>query len=200
MNSVAFLIVPIDCSSRHRFLSHFSFHISHFPMLCTGATIMSLWIRVPVAGQFFALAMALDIATGVLVAGHRGLWSSRGMSPGLRIKGGEALLIGLLFVIENQTHAPLGTAVASWFAFRELGSSLENLARLGVQIPPWLGRSLALLERDGAQSTPPPPPSSSPPPTASEESSEHHSSFQHNSTERDVREQPPREHLPHNHI
>lgn len=134
--------VQIDSTSRLADASARLWHILEI----TGALIAAAWLSVPVAGQLYIIAMAFDVLTGVLAAGKIRKWSSKGMSLGLRIKAGESLVIGMLFVVEHFNHLPLGTGIAGWFAFREIGSALENLTRMGVQLPPWLAGRIKQME------------------------------------------------------
>ncbi len=109
----------------------------------------------------FPLAMALDYATGSAAALKAGQWSSSVARNGLAHKGGmiaavlaAACLDGAMYVLVTflpAVHLPFEyPAVASplvlcWYVLTELGSVLENAAKLGAPIPPFLKKALAAL-------------------------------------------------------
>ena len=108
--------------------------------------------------------MALDYLTGSLAAKAHGEWSSRVAREGLWHKLGEivALLVAALcdialMVIFASSAAPIlgGYArrgwitliVSLWYILTELGSILENAARLGAPIPKALIEGVGRLKQ-----------------------------------------------------
>ena len=110
------------------------------------------------------VCMALDYLTGSLAAKAHGEWSSRVAREGLWHKLGEivALLVAALCDIALQVifataAAPIlgGYArrgwitliVSLWYILTELGSILENAARLGAPIPKALIEGVGRLKK-----------------------------------------------------
>lgn len=109
----------------------------------------------------FPLAMALDYATGSAAAIKAGEWSSGAARSGLAHKGGmiaavlaAAFLDGAMYVLVTflpAIHLPfdypaLATPlVLCWYVLTEIGSVIENAAKLGAPIPPFLKKALAAL-------------------------------------------------------
>lgn len=103
-----------------------------------------------------ALAMFLDYVSGTLAAKHTGTWSSKAAREGLFHKGGIilvttcALLADVLFctaipVIPVDTgfenpgvFLPL---VLAWYIITEIGSVMENSAKMGAPLPRWFLRA-----------------------------------------------------------
>jgi len=103
--------------------------------------------------------MLLDYFTGSLAAAKNGEWSSSRAREGLWHKGGMLLvvcvavgadvLIGLLL---NNTAirlpftytALLTPIVIAWYTVTELGSVIENAAKMGAPIPKWLKKILKI--------------------------------------------------------
>jgi toxin secretion/phage lysis holin len=120
------------------------------------------------------VCIVLDYVTGSWAARARGEWSSETAREGLWHKLGEivALLVAALAdlgvgVLRNTAAAPLVgeelryrgyivLVVAVWYIFTELGSILENAARLGAPIPEKLIRGIGKLKGkvDKADHTP----------------------------------------------
>ena len=120
------------------------------------------WAGIAVA--IMVICMALDYVTGTWAAKAHGEWSSKVAREGLWHKLGEivALLVASLAdlgvsVVLQTAAAPLVgegyqyrgyivLVVATWYIFTELGSILENAARLGAPIPGWLIRGIGKLK------------------------------------------------------
>lgn len=110
------------------------------------------------------VCMLLDYITGTWAARAHGEWSSAKARDGLWHKLGEivALLVAALCdiavgVILSSAAAPLigdyrhrgyiTLIVAVWYIFTELGSILENAAKLGAPIPEKLIRGIGRLKK-----------------------------------------------------
>ena len=128
------------------------------------AFLTSLWGWLGWAVIVFAACMLLDWITGSLAARAKGEWSSAIARQGLWHKLGEivALLVAALCdiaiaVIINSAAAPIfgdftyrnyiTLVVAIWYIFTELGSIIENAAKLGAPIPNWLMKGIALMKK-----------------------------------------------------
>lgn len=142
------------------------------------------WTGVAVA--IFIVCMVLDYVTGSLAARAHGEWSSKVAREGLWHKLGEivALLVAALCdiavrVVLSTAAAPLigrieyqgwiVLIVTAWYVFTELGSILENAAKLGAPIPEWLIKGVGRLKKrtDAAEIVP----ESVHPPDAADETS-----------------------------
>lgn len=110
-----------------------------------------------------------DYATGTWAAKSKGEWSSAVAREGLWHKLGEiiALLVAtcvditinvLLHMEALDTILPVELPsripfyftlmVAMWYIFTELGSIIENAAKLGAPIPEWLSKSILKLKEN----------------------------------------------------
>ena len=120
------------------------------------------WVGIVVA--IMICCMALDYVTGTWAAKAHAEWSSQAAREGLWHKLGEivALLVAILCdiavgVILSSAAAPLigdyhhrgyiTLVVAIWYIFTELGSILENAAKLGAPIPEKLIKGIGRLKR-----------------------------------------------------
>lgn len=128
------------------------------------ALILALLGWMGVAVLILLACMALDYITGSLAAKARGEWSSTIAREGLWHKLGEiaALTVAALCDFAVQTilaaspvHILDGAVswqgyatliVCAWYTFTELGSILENAAKLGAPVPKWLTSGLEKLK------------------------------------------------------
>lgn len=106
--------------------------------------------------------MAVDYISGTIDAMRDGGWSSKIARDGIFHKGGMVLtvfvalladqLIGL--VLGNIPAIPLpwdysvviAPMVITWYIITELGSIVENAAKMGAPVPPWLVKFLVVVE------------------------------------------------------
>ena len=106
--------------------------------------------------------MAVDYISGTVAAMRDASWSSKVARDGIFHKGGMVLtvfvalladqLIGL--VLGNIPAIPLpwdyGVLIApmviTWYIITELGSIVENAAKMGAPVPPFLLKILATVE------------------------------------------------------
>jgi len=117
--------------------------------------------------------MALDYITGTWATRAHGEWTSTKARDGLWHKLGEIVALCVVAlcdvavgVILSSAAAPLigdyhhrgyiTLIVAIWYIFTELGSILENAARLGAPIPERLIRGIGRLKKkaDGTDPVP----------------------------------------------
>jgi toxin secretion/phage lysis holin len=120
------------------------------------------WVGIAVAVMLFC--MVLDYITGTWAAKAHAEWTSEKAREGLWHKLGEivALLVAALCdiavgVILSSAAAPLigdyhhrgyiTLIVAVWYIFTELGSILENAAKLGAPIPEKLIKGIGRLKK-----------------------------------------------------
>ena len=131
--------------------------------LLSAAVALLGWVGIAVA--IMIACMLLDYITGSWAARAHGEWSSKAAREGLWHKLGEvvALLVAALAdlgvsVILSTAAAPLVgedyqhrgyivLVVAVWYIFTELGSILENAAKLGAPIPEKLIRGIGRLKK-----------------------------------------------------
>lgn len=131
--------------------------------LLSAAVALLGWVGIAVA--IMIACMVLDYITGSWAARANGEWSSKVAREGLWHKLGEvvALLVAALAdlgvsVILSTAAAPLVgedyqhrgyivLVVAVWYIFTELGSILENAAKLGAPIPEKLIRGIGRLKK-----------------------------------------------------
>ncbi len=131
--------------------------------ILSAAVALLGWVGIAVA--IMLVCMALDYITGTWAAKAHGEWSSKVAREGLWHKLGEivALLVAALAdlgvsVILSTAAAPLVGAdyqhrgyivlvVAVWYIFTELGSILENAAKLGAPIPEKLIKGIGRLKK-----------------------------------------------------
>lgn len=128
------------------------------------AFLSALWGWVGWAIVIMIACMLLDYITGTWAAKAHGEWSSAIARQGLWHKLGEivALLVAALCdiaitVILHTAAAPLfgnlaygnyiTLVVAIWYIFTEVGSILENAAKLGANIPDWLIKGVGRLKK-----------------------------------------------------
>lgn len=126
------------------------------------AMLTSLWGWFGWLCVAWIVCMAVDYISGTIAAMHDGTWSSAVAREGIFHKGGMVLtvfvalladqLIGL--VLGNIPSIPLpwdyGVLIApmviTWYIITELGSIVENAAKMGAPVPPWLVKILAAVE------------------------------------------------------
>ena len=99
--------------------------------------------------------MALDYLTGTLAACKAGVWSSETAREGLWHKGGmiavviaSAMADWIMVIVA--AYIPIGIQwpgiimplVLAWYIITELGSILENAAKMGANVPSWLVKLL----------------------------------------------------------
>ncbi len=131
--------------------------------ILSAAVALLGWVGIAVA--IMIVCMLLDYITGSWAARAHGEWSSKVAREGLWHKLGEivALLVAALAdlgvsVILSTAAAPLVgedyrhrgyivLVVAVWYIFTELGSILENAAKLGAPIPEKLIRGIGRLKK-----------------------------------------------------
>ncbi len=128
------------------------------------AFMTALWGWLGWAIGIFMICIVLDYVTGSWAAKAHGEWSSAVAREGLWHKLGEivALLVASLCdiaikVVMNTAAAPLvgdvkyrnwlTLIVAFWYILTEVGSILENAAKLGAPIPAWLTKGAARLKK-----------------------------------------------------
>lgn len=134
-------------------------------IVAAAAVVTSLLGWVGVAVILFLAAMVLDYITGSWAAKAHGEWSSKKAREGLWHKLGEivALCVAALTdiavgVILSTAAAPLLSGdyrhkgyvtliVSCWYIFTELGSILENAAKLGAPIPKWMIEGVGKLRK-----------------------------------------------------
>lgn len=103
----------------------------------------------------WVIAMALDYISGTAAACKAGDWSSATAREGLWHKGGMILVVVVAAIADGImdvicANLPLGLVwpgiilplVLAWYIITEMGSILENAAKLGANIPAWLTKLL----------------------------------------------------------
>lgn len=106
---------------------------------------------------FWAGLMCLDYLSGTIAAAASGQWDSAVAREGIKHKGGMILVVVvgaisdvvMVLIVE---HVPIGIQwpgiilpmVLAWYIITEMGSILENAAKLGAPVPKWLIRLLAV--------------------------------------------------------
>ena len=128
------------------------------------ALITGLLGRTGIAVTIFVVCMVLDYVTGSIAARAHGEWSSKIAREGLWHKLGEIVALLVAALCDIAVRVVLSTAaapivgkvnyqgwivliVSAWYIFTELGSILENAARLGAPIPEWLIKGVGRLRK-----------------------------------------------------
>lgn len=93
-----------------------------------------------------AILMGLDYLTGTVNAWVKGELDSSKMRKGLGKKLGEvaAILIGEMFVCAFALPTLVASAISIYIIVMELISICENLEKLGVPIPKFIKKALAI--------------------------------------------------------
>lgn len=109
----------------------------------------------------FVAAIVVDYVTGTMAACMCGEWSSKVARQGIGHKVGCLIMVfasgmadlGIMaiFQVYPEIHLPfeynslLCTAVMIWYVITELGSIVENAAKMGAPVPKLLRSALAAL-------------------------------------------------------
>lgn len=101
------------------------------------------------------VAMGLDYLSGSIAACMAGQWSSAVARDGLKHKGGMILVVAVAGLADITLsivcdHLPVEMTwpvlvlplVVAWYILTELGSILENAAKMGAPLPGWLTKLL----------------------------------------------------------
>lgn len=110
---------------------------------------------------FLAVSMAFDYLSGVIAAGSRGELNSRLGVFGILKKLGYCIAVGVALITDKlimtigseltQSAMPaislFGTLTIVWLTLNELLSTLENLGRMGVPLPGFLGKVIKTLKK-----------------------------------------------------
>ena len=122
----------------------------------------ALWGVVGWLVLLLLICMIADYVSGCAAARKAGEWSSEKARAGRWHKLGVLLAlmvaslldmvilllleVGQLDVIfPFELHCVFTVVVALWYIFTELGSIVENAAKLGAPVPPWLAKTMAKL-------------------------------------------------------
>lgn len=128
------------------------------------AIVAELLGSVGVAVVIFAVCMALDYFTGSAAARAHGEWSSNIAREGLWHKAGEVAAVAVAALCDiavkyvlSEPAAPLvgqvhyggylTIIVSVWYILTELGSVLENVAKLGAPVPEWLIKGVGRMKK-----------------------------------------------------
>lgn len=128
------------------------------------ASIMAaLSVRLGAVGELlwlFCAAVALDYVTGVAAAAYLKELSSGTGLRGIIKKVGECAVIAVALLSDEvavQAGTRLGIAISTggtitaivtiWLILNELISILENLAKMGIALPPFLVSAIKLLKK-----------------------------------------------------
>lgn len=115
-----------------------------------GVVVAGVWGGLIPLVQLLILLMAIDIASGVLVAVQDRALSSDAAWRGMTKKAMALLVVGAAGLLECYAAAmvgavPLQAAVAGFYCASELMSIVENAARAGLPVPQVLRDVLAKL-------------------------------------------------------
>lgn len=105
------------------------------------------------------LCMALDYISGTMAAKKSGEWSSKVAREGLFHKAGTILATGTAAIVDFLLYVLIPTLpvvgkeipntgiflplVAAWYVLTEIGSVLENAAKMGARVPAWFLKAIA---------------------------------------------------------
>lgn len=91
-----------------------------------------------------AVCAAADIITGWLQATINSCWDSTKMRKGLYRKGGEMLVVFLVYIIYIAVRIPVEIVkgVVIYIVIMEIVSVIENLDLAGVPMPTWITHRL----------------------------------------------------------
>ena len=91
-----------------------------------------------------AVCAAADIITGWIQATINSCWDSTKMRKGLYRKGGEMLIVFLVYIIYLAVAIPVEIVkgVVIYIVIMELVSVIENLDLAGVSMPTWITHRL----------------------------------------------------------
>ena len=106
--------------------------------------------------------MAVDYISGTVAAMRDASWSSKIARDGIYHKGGMVLTVFVALLADQLVGLVLGNIpaiplpwnysvliapmVITWYIVTELGSIVENAAKMGAPVPPWLVKILAAVE------------------------------------------------------
>lgn len=127
------------------------------------AIVTSLLGWTGIAVVILLICIVLDYITGSFAAKAHGEWSSKIAREGLWHKLGEIIAICVAALCDIALHVVFSSAaanlfsnmeirgwftliVAIWYIFTELGSILENVAKLGAPVPKWLIEGIGKLK------------------------------------------------------
>ena len=125
------------------------------------AALTALWGWFGWLTIFFVGCLILDYITGTMAACRSGEWSSKVARDGIWHKLGCIIAvlvagltdIGIKAILEMfpEIHLPFEYSVLIcpmvmiWYMITELGSMVENAAKMGANIPPFLSKFLVAL-------------------------------------------------------
>ncbi len=101
--------------------------------------------------QLLVILMAVDIITGIAAAFANKTICSEVSFKGIAKKSIALLLVGIANYMEYLVQAPLGEAVAGFYAANEGVSIIENATEAGLPVPKILRDALAKLNPEGAK-------------------------------------------------
>lgn len=126
------------------------------------AGLTALWGWLGWLVLLFVVVMVVDYVTGTMAACMNGEWSSKMARQGIGHKVGCVIMVfaaamtdlGILTILKvhPEIHLPfdynslLCTAVMVWYVITELGSIVENAAKMGAPVPKVLRNMLAVLD------------------------------------------------------
>jgi toxin secretion/phage lysis holin len=118
--------------------------------LALAAAVMSgIWARLDIIYQVLLVFIAADVISGAIRAVIQKTLSSRTAYEGILRKTGELMLVAVSAyaqrLIPGGSGLHLPEALAGFYVYVESISTLENLAIVGVPIPPFLRDALLKL-------------------------------------------------------
>ncbi|MBI1296656.1 hypothetical protein GC175_17005 [bacterium] len=127
-----------------------------------GAALAMLWANTPIVVQVLLIMQAVDIVSGVLVAGSNGELNSKVSFKGITKKALVQLIVVMAAVLEQylapSIPIPLVEAVAGFYVAHESISILENAVRSGLPVPQVLQDTIKKISNKDQATTPPNPP------------------------------------------
>ena len=125
------------------------------------AGLTSVWGWLGWLVLLFVAAMILDYLTGTIAACMHGEWTSKLAREGIGHKVGCVIMmfaaamtdlgIVTILAVHPEIHLPfeydslMCTAVMVWYVITEVGSIVENAAKMGAPVPKLLRKALAVL-------------------------------------------------------
>jgi phage-related holin len=118
----------------------------------------------PIGIGLLAILMTIDLVTAIVRCAITGTVLSRRLTWGVAIKSGILLVVTMAFGADvviarfipsakQYVAVMIGQIVTAWYMLGELISILENLAKMGVPLPKFLIRILAVARHELVQQT-----------------------------------------------